>query len=1636
MPPDMLTRSEFKYYAKTAPKEEYYSLLTSLQPDETEHIMHKACILEEKRITCGKTYAPMIDEQPSKEMYDLLKVEKVFKVSFEDVRKTMEKNAAADAAKTPPPTPPPAPPRTSGLPGAEVGSRDMVDLVPSNFRPPIVARKPPTFQRDENLNVEDGSKKKRKRKSEPPADPATDRKSGESFTPAPKPKKQKRGDPLDERKAAHQTNQASSGVVSKPSENEVTAAQKKADKTREKNKKKREKRKLNKAQGGQVTAPARPDSTSDKSDTSKPAVGASDSTEQPEKTFDSAEDEEDAKSSRKCHGKSRSERRRSKNFVETSTSAEQLDQSLPVASSPDTEGDVQAKSSKKLHGKSRSERRKAKKAAETSAFSEQSDKSVASAATPDAEDEKDTKPVKKGHGKGGSERRRAKKAAAEQQVDEDAEMADAAVSETQLATSTASAVSTNAEGAAAKPDSIGQPNVGSDRPKKKVRRSRHKSKTVKDQQDPTSTAIENADTDIIPAKAGPVETRPDVHEDEKTASLASDHGADACKAQQPLPQAVSHTALPTKPAKRWEVTADRPVAEPAASSGEQSPVTFDSLMNHLEQPAVGLNGNTQLVSELLDAEEREPIERFKPDTSTATAHATPHSDGFMTAAETVSPTASTFKTPFARSTYNAESPWTPVPTALRTSQGTSRGEPSAWEPALPSHSSLGQTSLSSFSVVSKRPTISMKQSQPRGKVTSIPEYDDTEDVRANFRRFNAVVNGKNPDDIDSDDSSDDESSSSSSDSDSDAGHITQASGGQAKTRHGEVEAQPLPTTKDEKEDAPNKASTAYYIPLHATAIGSKQQPDTAIESSVAQDTKMADALVAAATEEDKSLQDSSEEGAPINTFDPEAIEVLSDDQPPIMNTMEPQSEDPLITFASIRRSLSPTRSQVSPTPMLPDLPELLSYGGYIPQSDDSEVGSVQGDDSKIVEDVEIDLMSYLPDDTETPRFVRPLAIEYSSPATRMSEHESDLEMETGGANLDLEGSIYSAAASQHSTYALQNAPQVSTIPGTADAHHRKSPPADLSELEEPVTALDQDFPDHAAEDGRVIERRFNLNEYTEHENDEDRAMVNADLTQDSHVESPVQNGADRSSSNENVRPTTPVIIIERIPTSERSLYKVYKQKDPAPVSNEAKEDEAGGDSDTDSAISSPLSELSQSPSPVSNSAGSQPKDSEHEEDEEEAEIEKPKSKPTKKRKMTGTISKHFTPSPAKRPRVPAGVSAVPFPRLSAPRFGLIQEELAISPFRLLLAVTFLNKTKGKTAVPIYRQLMERYPTPQALASANESEVSAMIYSLGFQNQRARKLIRLAQSWLDNPPQKGIRHRTRDYPVKGDGRNLKPADVVEEDADEVAGALEIGHMYGCGPYAWDSWRIFCRDVLRGVATGYNGEGVPGYEPPAPLAAASPVKLDNRTSTTPAKTTRREAPPSSSASSSLSSLTSSASSDFEPEWKRVIPLDKELRACLRWMWLREGWEWDPLTGNRRPASVQTMREACAGEATWEEPMVLFSPFVKTGEEEEEEEAKEILAREIEGPAGEEVEEDVVGVGGVSDDVLIREVGGREVGGGTRRSMRVRRVEVEVESSGSSEDETDEEDESGESEVDERIPVDIDDSFEDPDYGDDSP
>lgn len=235
-------------------------------------------------------------------------------------------------------------------------------------------------------------------------------------------------------------------------------------------------------------------------------------------------------------------------------------------------------------------------------------------------------------------------------------------------------------------------------------------------------------------------------------------------------------------------------------------------------------------------------------------------------------------------------------------------------------------------------------------------------------------------------------------------------------------------------------------------------------------------------------------------------------------------------------------------------------------------------------------------------------------------------------------------------------------------------------------------------------------------------------------------------------------------------------------------------------------------------------------------------------------------SPTKR--LPGVVSSLPFPPLTAPCFGIIQETLAEDPFWLLVAITFLIKTKGEHAIPVFRRIKEAFPTPHSIANIeNESQLLAMMQRLGLSHMRLAYMQKYALAFLSCPPQAGVLYKVRNY----DARDMEPeAAAAAADSDD-AEAWEIGHMTQ-GKYAIDSWRIFCRDMLLGRALDWNGKGREGQ--------------------------------------------------FQPEWMRVLPTDKELRAFLRWMWMREGYEWDPLTGQKEALSDDMARAVNQGRVEWDD------------------------------------------------------------------------------------------------------------------------
>lgn len=190
------------------------------------------------------------------------------------------------------------------------------------------------------------------------------------------------------------------------------------------------------------------------------------------------------------------------------------------------------------------------------------------------------------------------------------------------------------------------------------------------------------------------------------------------------------------------------------------------------------------------------------------------------------------------------------------------------------------------------------------------------------------------------------------------------------------------------------------------------------------------------------------------------------------------------------------------------------------------------------------------------------------------------------------------------------------------------------------------------------------------------------------------------------------------------------------------------------------------------------------------------------------------------PRIIPQPLGLPF-TLQPAKYGLIQERICDSLYALVVQAILWNQTRGQMARPVLFEILSAYPSPHELSAAPLEDLTSMLQPIGLHRIRATRLIALAETWLAAPPCTERRYRRLHYPNRGCGADVKPGEILGPE-DEREG-WEIAHLPGMGAYALDSYRIFYRDRLRGVE---EGDGV------------------------------------------------------EPEWKRVVPLDKELKPYLRW------------------------------------------------------------------------------------------------------------------------------------------------------------
>ncbi|KZO99820.1 DNA glycosylase [Calocera viscosa TUFC12733] len=122
------------------------------------------------------------------------------------------------------------------------------------------------------------------------------------------------------------------------------------------------------------------------------------------------------------------------------------------------------------------------------------------------------------------------------------------------------------------------------------------------------------------------------------------------------------------------------------------------------------------------------------------------------------------------------------------------------------------------------------------------------------------------------------------------------------------------------------------------------------------------------------------------------------------------------------------------------------------------------------------------------------------------------------------------------------------------------------------------------------------------------------------------------------------------------------------------------------------------------------------------------------------------------------------------------ERVADDPFRLILAVSLLNKTRWQQATPIFWRILEQWPTADDLAKVPLEVLTEVLQPLGLQNVRATRLILFSQQYVANPP-----CETRLHPLR---------------VDRTYPVTAVAHLAGVGRYAADSWRIYSPTLLGG------------------------------------------------------------------------------------------------------------------------------------------------------------------------------------------------------------------------------------------------
>ncbi|PWN29204.1 DNA glycosylase [Jaminaea rosea] len=222
-------------------------------------------------------------------------------------------------------------------------------------------------------------------------------------------------------------------------------------------------------------------------------------------------------------------------------------------------------------------------------------------------------------------------------------------------------------------------------------------------------------------------------------------------------------------------------------------------------------------------------------------------------------------------------------------------------------------------------------------------------------------------------------------------------------------------------------------------------------------------------------------------------------------------------------------------------------------------------------------------------------------------------------------------------------------------------------------------------------------------------------------------------------------------------------------------------------------------------------------------------------------------------------------------YGLVQEIITPDVFGMLIVTILLNQTTGRAAIPVFYDLLERWPTPSSLRDADLGMLTDMLQPIGLHNIRAKRLKDLGTMWCEQPPQLGVLHKSRVVlPSTGRKRRKKKLDDDEEEPQKPTyPPTEISHLPGAGRYALDSYRLFRPSLVDTTrATVQIGLG------PKPESDRWQLILAKREAAGESRSVGSLLPASDDDGSKL------VGHDLEEDWKTVDALDKELKAYRLW------------------------------------------------------------------------------------------------------------------------------------------------------------